>query len=325
VYSVVVPTYNRAQTLAATLDSVLMQDVDFSYEVIVVDNNSSDETREVVYCFERKAPGAFRYLFEGTQGASAARNAGIRVAKGEIIAFTDDDIITQPNWLRSLAAAYKAHPDAWSVGGRIILELPLQCPMWFDPMSPVLTELLGLMDRGDETVKIAYPDTVWGGNFSMTRECLSRVGFFNTRLGVGFLSSEDNEMCHRIQRAGGAVYYCGQAAVIHLVPRARMTKHFFRKRVYWDGRSDAIVFPQDPRRPAWKKAASIGLDTLKKWAHALGCYMTGDTSQAFECELKARRRFGYLYQTIIAGMERPQDVGSQRTSLTRSRIPRRMP
>src|SRR5207302_9381358 len=90
-YSVVVPTFNRARNISTILESLLAQDTDLPYEIIVVDNNSSDETGAVTRVHEARGDGKLRYIFQREQGLSLARNAGIAAAKGEVIAFVDDD------------------------------------------------------------------------------------------------------------------------------------------------------------------------------------------------------------------------------------------
>ena len=98
-YSVVVPTLNRADSLRSAIESLLSQDTSLPYEIIVVDNDSSDRTRDVVESFMKKAHGRLRYVFEGVPGLSVARNAGIAAANGEVVAFIDDDAMASPDWL----------------------------------------------------------------------------------------------------------------------------------------------------------------------------------------------------------------------------------
>ena len=105
--SVILCTYNRCQSLTRALESVAASQMPNSldWEILVVDNNSKDRTREVMSEFCLRHPGRVRYLFEAQQGLSNARNAGIREAHGEIIAFTDDDITVEPTWLQNLTAS----------------------------------------------------------------------------------------------------------------------------------------------------------------------------------------------------------------------------
>src|SRR5690349_5231481 len=101
--SVCICTYNRCQTLRSALESVLGQEADgVRFEVIVVDNNSTDDTKQVVESFVRRGHSNLRYSFEGRQGLSHARNAGIAVARSPLVAFTDDDIRVAPDWVSTI-------------------------------------------------------------------------------------------------------------------------------------------------------------------------------------------------------------------------------
>ena len=108
--TVILCTYNRCGSLVRALESVAASQLPPSveWEVLVVDNNSTDQTREVVADFARRHAGRFRYVFEARQGQSHARNAGIQEAAGDVLAFTDDDIRVEPTWLAKLSAVFEA-------------------------------------------------------------------------------------------------------------------------------------------------------------------------------------------------------------------------
>ena len=142
-FSVVVPTYNRAALLLQVLRSLAAQRTEAPFEIIVVDNGSTDGTRQVAAAF----PGV-RYVRETRPGSSAARNAGIAASRGEVIAFLDDDVVAEPDWLEALRCAYAALPDAWCIGGRVILRLPDSRPRWLDPPSALLAAYLSEQDLG---------------------------------------------------------------------------------------------------------------------------------------------------------------------------------
>ena len=130
-------TFNRCQLLAKALEnvaaSILPQSVE--WEVLVVDNNSRDQTREVVQDFCRRYPGRFRYLFEPQPGKSYALNSGVRETRGEILAFLDDDPSVETKWLRNLTCALES-PEWARVGGRIILRWPASLPNWLSVGEP---------------------------------------------------------------------------------------------------------------------------------------------------------------------------------------------
>ncbi len=285
--SVVIPTFNRAETLRLTLRSVLAQHAEVRYEVVVVDNNSTDHSRDVVGELSRQAPVPLRYVLEPVQGSSAARNAGAAAARGEVIAFLDDDVLAEPTWLSALADAYTRAPDAWAVGGRVTLWFSGQPPRWLDPLDALLACYLSAQDLGDGLVRIEYPRGLISANLSVRREALEQVGGFSGQLGRfggRLLSGEDLELCWRIQRAGGAVYYCGAASVAHVVGPDRLTRTFFRRRAYWQGRTEAALSHR-------RGMASVA---VKDAAKALALYASRDSRRAFRHELAAWKAVGYL-------------------------------
>src|ERR1700735_4160452 len=124
-------TYNRCQLLVKALESIAVQSLpnDVEWEVLVVDNNSDDQTCEVVTDFSRRYPGRFRYLFEPRPGKSHALNSGIQDAQGDVLAFTDDDVIVEPTWLQQLTTHLR--DGAWAgSGGRTLPERTFSPPRW---------------------------------------------------------------------------------------------------------------------------------------------------------------------------------------------------
>lgn len=290
----VIPTYNRAELLGLTLRSVLAQRTSAPDEVIVVDNNSTDHTREVVERIARAAAVEVRYVFEPVQGSSAARNAGIAAARGEILAFLDDDVTAEPTWLGALASAYARVPDAWAIGGKVTLRLPDRLPGWLVPLDGLVTSYLSEQDLGEELVRIEFPRGLISANLAVRREALDQVGGFRGQLGrfgKQLLSGEDIELCWRIQRAGGAVYYCGEASVAHLITPERLTRSFFRRRAYWQGRTEA----------AFSARRGVVLQAAKDAAKSALLYATGEGSRAFRHELATWKAAGYVIGRLRNG------------------------
>ncbi len=297
--SVVVPTRNRAKSLRSTLEELLQQDIGEPYEVIVVDNSSTDATAEVVQEFTRRTDGVVRYVLEPAVGLSRARNAGITAARGEIVAFTDDDVIPEQGWLGMLVSTYRQHPDAWVVGGRVKLRLPDQVPSWFTTDPPYdMRYVLGMFFLGSETLRLEYPQLVVGMNMSLNRQRVSQIGFFNTEFGRGTrrFQGEEPELCYRVYRAGGSVYYCGQALVTHVIPESRITRPHVRATAYWNGRLTAeLSSDQLPK----SRLVSESILALKDATKAGFFYMTGRPVQGFQCELSVRNKVGLLFQAFV--------------------------
>ena len=231
--SVVISTYNRADSLRDTLQSLVGQNANgCRYEVIVVDNHSKDHTKKTVQDFAAKSPWPICYVYEPQQGVSYARNTGIRKAAGAVIAFTDDDVVTDPEWVQSLWRCFQ-ETDASAVGGRIERLWHCQKPEWF---SDEIGGSLIHQDLGTERRKWSWPNrhTV-GANIAFRREVFERFGFFREdlgRCGESLVGGEDREMFQRLMKRGCPIYYEPRALVRHKVEKHRLSQDYMR-RWYW--------------------------------------------------------------------------------------------
>lgn len=178
--SVIICTYNRASGLLQTLQSIGQMDnpQGICWELIVVDNNSSDGTQNVIQEFAYDADIDVKNIFEGTQGLSYARNAGLGQARGKLIAFTDDDVIVDRQWLVNICKAF-ASSDAWCIGGKILPIWSVPKPKW---LSKRIHYALALLDYGDEVKKMTKPN-LWGANLSFRAAVFDSYGMFDTSLG----------------------------------------------------------------------------------------------------------------------------------------------
>ncbi len=306
-FSIVVPTLNRAHVSSLSVESLLAQAASVPYEIVVVDNDSADDTRVRIQALAEKAAGRLRYILGQQPGCSAARNAGIAAARGGIIAFIDDDAIAGPGWLEALARTYRAYPDAWCVGGKILLKLPGVLPRWFDPRSVTMRAHLSGFDLGDAVVKRHYPHDVWGANFSVRRSALERVGLFDPSLGRvarRAVLGDETDLCWRIQEAGGGVYYCGEAVVTHLVPEARLTKRYFRTRAYWLGRTWRLLDRKDVHMVRPAQLVRSALRAIVNWVTSWRTDGPAESRGAFERETQFWLYLGYFVQQVCMTVAR---------------------
>lgn len=242
-YSVIIATYNRAADLRGTLASLANLRPDGPWEVIVVDNNSTDDTPDVVEAAARTFPVELRYLHEARQGRSPALNAGISVARGEIIATTDDDVRVPQGWLNAAARGLD-ELQADYVGGRVR-------PIWGAPRPSWLTDrggrhwaVIALLDYGDQPREFALRAPL-GVNMAFRRGAFERAGLFDPHTGrkAGtLLGQEVREWCIRARRAGVRGFYVPDLVVEHIVPAERLTKSYFRRWFYWRGISRAMLY-----------------------------------------------------------------------------------
>jgi len=240
--SVVLCTYNRASSLARTLESLVIQSLPegTDWEIVVVDNNSKDMTHQVVEDFESRFQGRFRYLREERQGISFARNAGIREARGKIVAFIDDDETAAEGWLENLTA--NLHSDEWvGAGGRVVPQWNSRRPRWMLGESSFLAGPIAMFEPTVDEVDLIEPP--FGANMAFKRSVFERFGAFRTdlgRVGNGMLSGEDTEFGRRLLTAGLRLRFEPNAITLHPVEPSRLRRQYFLKWWFNKGRTDVI-------------------------------------------------------------------------------------
>jgi glycosyltransferase involved in cell wall biosynthesis len=227
--TVILCTYNRSEHLATALNSAaaLLLPESVEWEILVVDNNSKDRTQEVVADFCNRYPTRFRYLFEPQQGKSYALNTGIREARGDIVAFMDDDVRVEPTWLQNLTAAL--YNEEWTgAGGRILPEWACSPPRWLPPQGRHALAPLVAFDLGPEAGQLNEPP--FGTNMAFRKEMFEKYGGFRTDLGPqprSEIRGEDSEFGSRLLSAGERLRYEPSAVVYHPVPANRIQKKYF--------------------------------------------------------------------------------------------------
>lgn len=244
--TVIVCTYNRCQSLATTLNSLGTQLLPepVEWEVLVVDNNSRDQTRDVVQWFCRRYPARFRYLFEPRPGKSHALNAGIREAYGDVLAFTDDDVTVVPTWLQNLTAGLFG--ESWvGAGGRTLPEQTFSPPVWLSLEGRYALAPLAIFDLGLESRELN--ESPYGNNMAFRKAIFEKHGGFRTDLGPQAGSnepqkSEDSEFGSRLLAAGERLCYEPSAIVYHSVPQNRIQKEYFLAWWFDKARADIRAF-----------------------------------------------------------------------------------
>lgn len=240
--TVAICTYNRAASLEHTLFALALQQVpaELNWETILVDNNSTDETRAVAARFEQEGrPPYLRYVFEGQQGLSHARNRAIAESRGDILLFTDDDVRPEPDWIARLVTQMDAH-GCDGAGGWI-------GPIWEKEPPAWLTEqFYGFLairpdDKGPQLITADCPPP-FGANMAFRRNVFERLGVFDPALGrTGnvLAGGEEWDLFQRLIEAGGKVMYFPDARVHHVVEAYRLRKAYFRRWRYQGSRNQA--------------------------------------------------------------------------------------
>jgi glycosyltransferase involved in cell wall biosynthesis len=244
--SVIVATYNRRKGLRTMLDAfaALEAPAHRAWELLVVDNNSSDGTLEALQEAAEGGRLPLRPLFEGRQGKSHALNTAIRAAGGDVLALTDDDAIPERSWLRAIERAVAAHPRHLAFAGRapaVGASGPL--PRGFGIVN---------YDPGDRPFEIApFTKPPPGVNTFFRRAAFERYGLFREDLGPGSAvqRAEDTEFTRRLWLAGEPILYCPEVRVYHPVEASRLRRRYSLRWMFWVGRSNARMTGR-PRGPA---------------------------------------------------------------------------
>jgi len=231
--TVLICTYNRCRLLGETLDAIARIRTALAWEVTVVDNNSTDQTRAVVESRQACYPVPLRYCFEPRQGNSFALNTGIAASQAAIIAFTDDDVRVAHQWLAEACAPMLSDPAIDYTGGpvRPIWEVPP--PPWVDQTRADLWGTLAMLDYGPAPFVFEERKRVpLGANMAVRRALFERVGYFDTGFGRVRNSARGQaqaEFFCRSRKAGARGLYVPGMAVEHHVPASRLTRSYFRR------------------------------------------------------------------------------------------------
>ncbi|MDJ0680773.1 MAG: glycosyltransferase family A protein [Xenococcaceae cyanobacterium MO_167.B52] len=252
----IICTHNREHYLGAAIDSLLNQDAD-NYEILVIDNGSTDNTRQVVESrlmksrqseearsFDGGVPSTnphLKYFYEPELGLSVARNRGAKEANSPILAYLDDDAEASPQWLKIIIQAFEDNDHLAIAGGKVTLLLPegQTLPNW---VSESMTGSLGAYDLGEKVVHIENPNlTPRGLNYAIRQTFLDEVGGFDPnlgRVGKNLLSNEELLMTELALKKNWQVAYLPQALAAHNVAPERLKPSWFISRSWWQGVSE---------------------------------------------------------------------------------------
>ncbi len=292
--SVIIPTYNRSDLLKRTLLSLALMNIsrDRSWEIIVVDNNSTDRTKSVVeeYCHDYELKVV--YEFEKTQGKSFALNRGIEAARGRILAFTDDDVFVDRDWLANILEIFNK-TDASCVGGKILLEWEVPRPAW---LYGLLVDQSGLLDLGEDIVKLKIPK-VYGANFAVRAEVIHKYGGFDTHIGpVGnkMCDGEDIFFIERLINREETVIHCPAVVVRHFIPKEHIRKIYFLKRNFDQGESTGIQMGEYRHRNLLGIPYYLYKKSFMLFFHSVFA-LTSDPAKAMSKQVDLARCLGMMY------------------------------
>lgn len=293
--SVVVCTYNRAEMLRFALESLIWQDTDgkFTYEILVIDDNSTDGTNSVVTEISSRSEVPIRYVCEGGHGIGCARNRGIRESFGEWVAFFDDDELAERTWLRELFT-FASKTGCLCIGGKVCLFLSGH---ELSRLSSICRRILGETMNSTKPEKCRRKAFPGCGNVLIKATVFNTVGKFDESLTRG---GEDLVFFSNVRRAGLAVWYTPRAIVHHMIPSYRLKARYF----FWNSirvghnfaYRDYLEWGLGKTMPAC--IARIGQALLVNVPFLLWAHLLGDNQEKVGRKCLLWRAVGYTSQTL---------------------------
>jgi glycosyltransferase involved in cell wall biosynthesis len=246
--SIIIPTRNRAKVLNEVLHSLIYQTLSQElFEVIVVDNGSTDNTKEIVFSFTNQIKNLI-YLFDDTPGLHIGRHRGLLAAKADILVYGDDDIVAFPTWLEAISDTFKDE-NVVLVGGKVLPNFEVSPPLWIKELwlkggDKKILDALSLLDFGDDLIEIS-PFYVFGCNFSIRKRVLIEAGGFHPdgmpQELIKYRGDGETYVSQFILQKGYKALYNPLASVYHLAPAQRLNKSYFLQRAYNQGISDSYT------------------------------------------------------------------------------------
>ena len=238
--SAIISTFNREQFLPGLFDSFKSQTLPAAdFEVIIINNNSTDKTESLALEFIKNNGINVRYFTETNQGLSFCRNRGILEAGSELVTFIDDDALPADDFLEKTILFFDTHPDVGAAGGKILLKFTGKKPAWYNDF---LSSLLGYFNYGNSTRPFKN-NFFRGSNMTFRRSLFDTHKPFDTRLGrkgTVLTGGEEKELFYRLKNCGVKLWYNAEAIVYHLVPTERTTVDYIRNQAYGTGKSKKV-------------------------------------------------------------------------------------
>jgi glucosyl-dolichyl phosphate glucuronosyltransferase len=264
--SAVICSYNRARFIINAVESIFTQEFDKAlYEVIVVDNNSTDNTIALLQEYKSTYPDRnFSFYIEKNQGVAHTRTRCAQEAKGAIVAFLDDDSTAQPGWLSGIVSFFDEHPNTYSTGGKIIPKFLTPIPDWY---SKYFFGLVGNFDQGPKVKQMTGVRYPCGANMAFRKEVFTEIGYFNTdlgRKGTGLLATEEKDIYLRILARGRDVFYLPHVAVLHCVEANKFDKNYVRRHSMGIGGGERLLLKGNNKALAMKF-----FEYVAKWGYAV--------------------------------------------------------
>jgi glucosyl-dolichyl phosphate glucuronosyltransferase len=306
---VVVPTYNRSSLLRRTIASLLNAPIPagLDLKILIVDNNSKDDTEQVVREIQSGTDRELVYLKEINPGSSQARNLGVQRGSGDLIGFIDDDEEIEEDWYNVVAREF-VDPAIHFIGGPYLANWAAPAPAW---LPPGYHAAIGVIDpKPRSSFGGTFEGILMGGNSVIRRSAFDRIGLYSTKLGrsgKGLLSDEDAEFYRRLCSAGIQGMYVPDLIIYHYIPAERLTRNYHRRWCYWRAVSKGVV-DRELKEPVPYTLGiprhRIGRAIRSLAALPFHLLSPGGAGKAFSDELATWDLVGFIYGKHFARIDR---------------------
>lgn len=285
--SVIICTRNRADELVNCLPELTRQAKELSdVEIVIVDNGSTDGTRELVSRMSSEFGYQYCYAYEAEAGLGRARNRGRATASGEVIAYIDDDVVIRPGWLGQVREHFVAKRSD-CLAGSVEVEVEGGLPEWFPER---FLYILGRTELGDKERVLRYPEHPQGNNFAIRVEVFDRVGGFNPKIS---LYGDETEFFRRVNEHNFRILYCPEIVVAQYIPVSRITRREVTRKAYLLGRGSAIVWLLSS--PSLQERA---LRACEYFLRTIYGFFSASINPSFVRDFTFWRSRGYLRQLV---------------------------
>jgi glycosyltransferase involved in cell wall biosynthesis len=246
--SLIIPTYNRSDILSVLLTSISKQETVQEFEVIIVDNGSTDDTKSISLAYAERIKN-FQYIYDGEPGLLTGRHKGFYAAKGEILSFLDDDVELNLGYIENLITLFNTNKEINFATGPCLPNYEITPPDWLNYFWDSVPEgkycaWLSLLDFGNE-IKIVSPNYVWGLNFCCRKKTVSELGGFNPdcipKHLQEFQGDGETGLTQKAINSGMSALYCPGLSLHHHVSKERLTVEYFKKRAFYQGVCDSYT------------------------------------------------------------------------------------
>lgn len=281
--SVVICTYNRSAYIRDAMESLNLQILSKDqFEVIVVNNNSTDDTEQICQQYIASHPGlSLIYLNESKQGASFARNTGASLARSPLLCFMDDDAIADADYLQRIITFFEEHPNAGGLGGRIIPRYIPEEPKW---MSHFVSSLVGHFHYSESVTEFAAQKYPLESNMIIRKLDFDQIKGFNTSLpgvmGTLRIGGEGKDFFFRLKELGRTIYYDPNIRVQHVVETSKLTKEYLYRVASGIGRGERVRMKEKGGFAFWKKVLEYLFKLGASFILGIGYIFQGNSSKA---------------------------------------------